>query len=582
MVNSLKNIKQYLENDSYILKINENALKPVNRFSVWTWFAIHVLHLKNYNLKNIIDFVAGSESISNLFSSLEHKETMLKFSDKLIKKIQHFNGNHPKKKILISEKLQKLFDQIHQDPNIQPKKQKEEINQKILEEALQKKLQNEVKEIEKKPAKQSIDDAIPVVPKKPDPKPLLNELPANENNLDSKNDEEKLEKVEVEKKPDELSINDAISVVPKKLDPEPILNELSTQGQNLEPKNGEEKLEKELVKVEQPAAPGLPDINEAMYVFQEKPEPKPLIVELPCNEAFLEAWKKMGVIWVQPSYIKLALFSKAILPTGWTFKMEYEDDGDGYRLMLFNEKGLVQAEIFHSKRLQTIRGKILDLIEDDLAEEPIIKKNNQLVAYPDCYELQQCTYAEIKKAFESLGKIETIMQKDGRINHAFIIKFNKPINLKNAKNGIAINTAGSGIQETPFSLLGRSYQKFFLTPQMMVIDIEGLRLTDFNSPRLWRALAALKHPICQQIKNEIGREPMIFRDWEQIYEKLDTLFSYDQRAKILLAYIRLSCRKIIDRGFNISYKDDQHFEKASSEEIIKLYTADAWKIVNDP
>lgn len=125
-------IKQFLHSDDYILRIHNNKIQTVNRYSICTWFAKYIFHSKNYELQYIVDYLKNNAQELNTLDG----PTLDAFTKKLSERINHFNDNHPKRYVTVAKEISHLFNEIH-SPKLRTTNKKNEVlgtkNKDLLE-----------------------------------------------------------------------------------------------------------------------------------------------------------------------------------------------------------------------------------------------------------------------------------------------------------------------------------------------------------------------------------------------------------------------------------------------------------------
>ena len=193
------------------------------------------------------------------------------------------------------------------------------------------------------------------------------------------------------------------------------------------------------------------------------------------------------------------------------------------------------------------------------------------------------SYSDIIKAIEPWGTVEAILISPGILgmNHLFIVRFKEPITIT-GKLGKGIHTDSyGGLNDTPFFLRGMhrdgmSMYNIILSPTKMAFDIANLTMDlgeqsgdgrliqpieGFNGLHSGALLASLK-----LIPDERLRE-YINKPWsEELKKEIECLFTQDEKAAKLLAWITVSGEAFLKRGISVTSVIDR-FEGLSIKEI---------------
>ena len=170
-------------------------------------------------------------------------------------------------------------------------------------------------------------------------------------------------------------------------------------------------------------------------------------------------------------------------------------------------------------------------------------------------------YEDIIKAIEPWGTVEAILLSPGilRLNHLFIVQFKKPIIITGVHGkGVHTDSYG-GINDTPFFLRGMhrdglDIHNVILSPTKIAFDITNITINStkelpficdgFNGSAL---LASLKMVPDERLR------PYVNKSWSMdLQKKVESLFTRDEKAARLLAWITKSGESFLKRGMSIT------------------------------
>ncbi len=205
------------------------------------------------------------------------------------------------------------------------------------------------------------------------------------------------------------------------------------------------------------------------------------------------------------------------------------------------------------------------------------------------------SYNDIIKAIKPWGIVEAILVSPGilGLDHLFVVQFKYPISIMGARGKGVYTDSYGGIDDTPFFLRGMhrdgiAVYNVILSPNKIAFDISYLSVLPQqkgSTSECWnRFNGGALLASAKMVPDERLRPYANESSWsENLHKELESLFTRDEKAAKILAWITASGEAFLKRGISVTLVDNTQelIKDIPTVDIISNYRDNNWIVAYD-